>query len=1130
MPKPTPPRTPARPARSGARTAAAILRALLSLTVLAALIVGLPALLWWATTIVGPPGLAALSSLLSTDDSGQVFLLLLAAAGWIGWACFAVAVLLEIPAQLRGRAAPQIRGLVGQRAAAVLVGAIFVALPTGTALAAPSLAPPATAQPAAVSATSTPGAPSEARQATGTTAEAEVTHRVRDARPAESLWSIAEQRLGDGEKWTDIAALNTGRTMTDGQVFDADQPIHPGWILHLPPTATTPTPPAPDAAPAAATSTEVPATAAPAVATPTTNLAAQGNRSESAVGAAYTVRDGDSLSSIAGEQLGNRDRFHEIWELNQGAPLPDGGVFTDPDLIYPGQQLTLPEGGKPQEAAPPDGRFEAPVTPTPSPAVTPSATASTPPARTAPSPTPPAKASPATTPTPTAPVATAPQHTPATSPTAPATQVPKPPSASATPAAVSEAQPAADHVNWALVGGVGTLLAASLAGALGVRRILQQRTRRAGQTIAQDADPTDTEQVLEAAAEHEGVELLDQVLRALARQAAEDDVELPTLRGAHLTADGITLLLDEPATAIAPFLAGDDARTWILDGKAVLPSADDLADVQAPYPGLVTLGASADGLLLADLTTCRVLLLDGTEEEALEVGRALALELGTCAWTDYNEILTTGLGSRLAGLLPQGRIRSMPHLPAVAADLGELLLEAHQNGEQALPWMVIGAGDHDEDHVTQLADALAAARDLFTAVVLPATPATRRAFPHAEMLDTTRDTEARLDPLDLPVTLQRVTDEQYRQYVHALQVTTEDANGATGAWEFTESHDQAAAAGTPLTVRVTSEDATDPGKPYAALLAGLNPSTEASTTPQTAGETVKPSDPEVTGPVVGAASMPNQSGGESDSAPASPVATPAATAGSVVRIEMLGPLRITGTAVSAHSSRTTAIAALIHLRPGRSVESLCQMVDPISPWSTRTLHSRLSELRGAIGTTTEGQPPLSRPKAGIGYTFHPTVTSDWEAFKALASRGLTAGPNAGIADLETAMALVRGKPFDGRTPPWAEPVVQEMMARITDTAHTLAHWHTDSDHPDLDAARRTIHRALEVEVTSEVLYRDLLTIEWTAQNTAAIHKTVARLQQMARTYDITLDEITEDTINRVLSTQPASTARQVTTA
>ncbi|MFD8892811.1 hypothetical protein [Streptomyces sp. NPDC059566] len=121
------------------------------------------------------------------------------------------------------------------------------------------------------------------------------------------------------------------------------------------------------------------------------------------------------------------------------------------------------------------------------------------------------------------------------------------------------------------------------------------------------------------------------------------------------------------------------------------------------------------------------------------------------------------------------------------------------------------------------------------------------------------------------------------------------------------------------------------------------------------------------------------------------------------------------------------------------------------------------------------------------------------------------------------MALVRGKPFDGRTLPWADPAIQEMLSRITDTAHTLARWHTDGNTPDLDAARRTVLQALDVEETSEVLYRDLLHIEWAAGNPASVRRNVARLQQMARIYDITLDHLTAETINLVLSSEPSPT-------
>ncbi|UQW99142.1 LysM peptidoglycan-binding domain-containing protein [Streptomyces sp. RerS4] len=1071
MPKPTPIRPPSRPQGGGGRTAAALVRAVLSLTVLAALLAGLPVLLWWATAIVGPPGWAALSSLLSTEDSGQVFLLALAVAGWVGWACFALAVLLEIPAQLRGRTAPQIRGLVGQRAAAALVGAVLVALPAGTALAAP--AAPAPASPG-ISASPVPGTPDSGTVASldrsaGASAAGAVTYTVLDARPAESLWSIAAQQLGDGERWTEIATLNAGRIMVDGTVFDARQPIQPGWRLTLPHDS--------------------------------------GSERAGQAGAhggqgGHVVRAGESLSTVAADRLGSADRAMEIFDLNRGQALPDGGTFTNPDLIHPGQHLTLPAnaGSAPSATSPAAPTPDSPAAGTPTPAATPSSAPA------------PATTQPTAAPSPATPSTTATPPT-AASPSASVPQQAPTPTTSGTPAAPStERAREAVSVNWALVAGIGTLLAASLTTALAVRRILQQRRRRAGQTIAQDTDPTELEQVLVATGEVGGVELLDRLLRALAHQAATDQRDLPALRGALLSGKEVRLLLDEPADPIAPATTGGNSRTWILDPRAALPDDGVLREVQAPYPGLVTLGSHEDGLLLADLTTTRVLLLDGTPDEVLEVARALALELGTCAWTDYSEILTAGLGSRLAGLLPQGRIRAMPHLAAVATDLGSVLLEAHQAGEQALPWILVAAGDHDPDHLTQLADALAAARDLKTALVLPAGDAARRAFPHAELLDVTTGSPARLDSVDLPVTLQRITDDQYRQYVHALTVSTQDPQPATGPWGFAEPHEQPAGSGQPLTVRVTTATATanDPGNPFPALLAA------APTGTGTGPETVLPQQGQSPAETAETEEDPQEVVEQ-----AVPSATPD-TEQPVIRIDVLGPLRITGAADSAHRPRTAVIAALIHLRPGRTIDTLCNAMDPVTPWTTRTMHSRLSELRSVLGTTADGTTLLPRPTT-TGYTFHPSVTSDWEQFKTLATRGLAAGAPTGIADLEAAMALVRGRPFAGRSLPWADAAVQEMLARITDTAHTLARWHAEGPEPDLDAARTVVQHALDIEETSEVLYRDLITIEATTGNQAAVRKAVARLQQMARTYDITLDDTTETVIDQALTTGPIHT-------
>jgi hypothetical protein len=84
------------------------------------------------------------------------------------------------------------------------------------------------------------------------------------------------------------------------------------------------------------------------------------------------------------------------------------------------------------------------------------------------------------------------------------------------------------------------------------------------------------------------------------------------------------------------------------------------------------------------------------------------------------------------------------------------------------------------------------------------------------------------------------------------------------------------------------------------------------------------------------------------------------------------------------------------------------------------------------------------------------------------------------------------------------------------------------DSPGLDAARHAALRGLDVDETAEVLYRDWMTIEWAAENTAGIRKAVARVQQVARSYDMSLDTITEQTIDLVTSpdrTEPAHAGR-----
>ena len=51
----------------------------------------------------------------------------------------------------------------------------------------------------------------------------------------------------------------------------------------------------------------------------------------------YTIKSGDNLSDIAQEQLGDANRWNEIYELNKDV------IGDNPDMIHAGKKFKLPE-------------------------------------------------------------------------------------------------------------------------------------------------------------------------------------------------------------------------------------------------------------------------------------------------------------------------------------------------------------------------------------------------------------------------------------------------------------------------------------------------------------------------------------------------------------------------------------------------------------------------------------------------------------------------------------------------------------------------------------------------------------------------------------------------------------------
>lgn len=1153
-----------------------LVRATVSLAALTLLLAGVPGVLVKAGTLPGsvPSGGDITDALMSPDDGGVLFTVLTVMA-WALWAWFALGVLTELPHRVRRRPSRRHRALgAPQRLAGFLLGGLLV-LPAGTAIAAPTPAIAATAplQPAVHG--------GDADQDATTTAPAPLPTPTADTGPVhvvgetgETVWNLAVEYLGSGTRAQEIRDLNPGLPQTALLPAGVSVQLPDGAHIPQPAPQDDPTPaPAPAAPQVQLAAGDQPTSTAPVIDEDRERKREETNRT-------HTVTPGESLSSIAKHETGDADRWPQLYKASKNTDQPgDTPRLSDPDLIYPGQQITIPTDhahgpheehdqqpersgdapGPEKDTSPdqdrendPDGEKDRDNAPSGEKDQGSTGGADKPAESAKPTPSP----APDRTAKPSNPTSDHDRDTSSTTPSSPASPAPS------TPASAPAHNGESSHVLNTRTVGVLASLAAAVTLALFIRRILQRRRAKPGELIAMPEEISPAEAQLAQAAEPAGPLRLDRALRTLACQAARDGQALPALRGARITDRSIQVLPENLQAAPAPPFTRSEGGWWVCDDAAELLEEPDAAQVDVPYPGLVTIGADEAGhLVLLNLPHAGAVLLTGDQEQIEEILTAMALELGMSHWGTDVEVVLVGFGKGLNHLLPTSRIGYMRESAHAARDFAERLVETHQEPEQTrAPYLILCASQLSADSAWQIAETLDKASGVLQAALIAPASSANLLFEQSELIDAANSGPQRIDILGTDITMQRLQRQAIDEITAALAVSGQDPHPAAGAWQHVPAEAQTAHAARPAAAarhRDQAPDATihipEPalrapaGEPTAdsdrgpsaaageelgifpALLAASQSPADVNlppppAAPEEAGDSTAPNTRHEEDAVIVHLSWPKTP--PASQRPGAPGADPGATPRSAVPhvdpgvpvIQVLGPVTISGVSASPHGTREAQLAALLHLKPGRSADTLCADMDPAHPWSTETLNARLGGLRRSLGQDADGSPYVPRRSVKSDpYALSETICCDWHRFQQTVEAALPHGP-AGLAQLEKAMDQVRGRPFGTQPLPWSEPLQQEMAMRIVSIAHTIATYRlAPGPHHDLTLARQAISTGLEVDDASELLYRDWFQVEAAAGNRNGLNTAITRLNQINHSLGLPVEIETEHLIHQLLN-------------
>jgi DNA-binding SARP family transcriptional activator/LysM repeat protein len=867
----------------------------------------------------------------------------------------------------------------------------------------------------------------------------------------------------------------------------------------------------------------------------------------------HTVKPGESLYSIAKEDLGSGDDWPALYKMNAGVVQADGDKLTNPDLIRPDWKIRITAPGTDQDPATTTApSAEAPAPPTPR---------ASDPATSAPSAHPaPATSGPSELPSPAA------SHT-------------------AAPAPLTHATPKSDdhrqgdraakrHGGIAVSlpdgGTIGITLAVALGSALVLAR--RWRTRRADPRLP-IAEPPLPGALLAARRAHRSLVAAEHGLAASAEDAGHAE-EYDDLLDTQVIED-----LDDDPFGDDQSLTGDDAGSWDdaeeLDefgapaGPVLEPtvtrfaaplrpgsiSAAERDGVELPLtPTGAGLGLVGPGAAGAARAIAASVLSAGSPERTADLARLIipAADLAALLGVDEAELpaitrglpelfktkdLATAIGEAEVHALLRTRLLEeyeQPDLDALAA--------AHPDVEDCPPLVLMASPARAASaQIAALMNTSASLR--ITTVLLGAHPDGPTAFVEADGTATGPAvgdwSGARLWNLSAP-DLADILDLLARAAGH--DPGTPSGQAEPGAWPDTaparDSAERAAAdeneggeaTVTVLPVRPTPDRQADP--------AGDDHEERTLTNSQAAGANTASLAPVTVLPVRPASDRALADAARS-SADARTEAALTAWNGNPVRITVLGGLNIAagGQAVSGLRTSARVLAALLAVKgsagaSAEQIDAMCwpdadpQEMDRIAKWRADGLNSLRKRLAAAMGQRSPRLVLLDR--ATGRYRLNPElVATDLGTITELTAAARSAGDTEQrLALLAAAEPLCRGALLDGELGDnfdWSA----DFIATVADEqVAVLARLATLAATSQPDQALAALEKAAAFTEDNETLYQQMFDILADAGRHSEIPGKLRTLEAYADSLGAGVSAATREAAARAMKRQPQHGVRQ----